>query len=174
MTLLQNFQPAVYPGLLQTPEYARRVITLLGVADADDVAAAVAARMNRQAILYKPEKSFEFVLSEAALRWRPGPAALLLAQLDRLLAVASLPNITIGVLPLSSEASVLHTNGYTIFHVPDDPFVLVETLTEERFLRGEDHLPTYKRVFAATYASALSGLEAVQFIEALRAEFLGT
>jgi hypothetical protein len=37
-----------------------------------DVSRAVAARMERQAIIYDQGKRFEFLLTETALRWRPG------------------------------------------------------------------------------------------------------
>jgi Domain of unknown function (DUF5753) len=48
---LWNFQPVVVPGLLQTAEYARRVLALVDVSGQRDVAAA-AARLERQAVLY--------------------------------------------------------------------------------------------------------------------------
>jgi Ni2+-binding GTPase involved in maturation of urease and hydrogenase len=40
------------------------------------------ARMNRQAILYDEFKRLEFVIAEAALRWRLGPASLMSAHAD--------------------------------------------------------------------------------------------
>ena len=68
-----NFQIASIPGLLQVPEYARRVFAAGHPAGQVDIAAAVAVRMNRQVILYDDSKHLEFVLAEAAVRWRPGP-----------------------------------------------------------------------------------------------------
>jgi transcriptional regulator with XRE-family HTH domain len=172
-THLQNFQPAVFPGLLQTADYARRVISMLDVAGQRDVAAAVAARVERQAALYDQGKRFEFVLTEGALRWRPGPPELVLAQLDRLVSVMTLPNVTIGVLPYSQQQAVLHTNGFTIFDVPGDPFVLVETLTQELHLHGDDDLATYRGVFARAQDSAACGPDAILFVRQIMAEVMG-
>ncbi|MCW2938824.1 MAG: transcriptional regulator, family [Actinomycetia bacterium] len=63
------------PGLLQTAEYTRSVLTAIrdrrGVA-VDDVEAAVAERMARQHILYEGDHRFGFVLEAAALRYRIG------------------------------------------------------------------------------------------------------
>ena len=169
-THLQNFQPAVFPGLLQTADYARRVISMLDVAGQRDVAAAVAARMERQTALYDQGKRFEFMLTEGALRWRPGPPELMLAQLDRLLSVMTLPNITVGVLSFGQQQVVLHTNGFTIFDAPGDPFVLVETLTQELYLHEDGDLAAYRTVFARARASAASGPDAISLIRQIMTE----
>lgn len=170
MTGLQNFQPGVIPGLLQTAEYARRIITMLDVKGTKDVGAAVTARMDRQAVLYDTSKRFEFLLTEGVLRWRPGPRSLMLAQMDRLLSVATLPNVEIGVLPFDQEATALSVNGFTIFEVEDEPRVLVELMHGEPEV-DEEGLRTYRDVFATLRASALQGDEALRFIAEIRAGY---
>lgn len=170
-THLQNFQPAVFPGLLQTADYARRVLALLDMSGERDLAAAVAVRMERQTVVYDQGKRFEFLLTEGALRWRPGPAGLMLAQLDRLLSVATLPNVTVGVLPHRQEQVALHTNGFTIFDVPDDPFVLVETLTQELYLREDRDLMTYRQAFSRMRDTAMVGADAITMIRNVMSEF---
>lgn len=156
-TGLHNFQPSAISGLLQTADYARRVMTLLDVGDEHDVGAAVTKRMERQAILYETSKNFEFLLTEGALRWRPGPLAVMRAQLDRLLSLATLPNVTIGVLPFDRQASTLFLNGFTIFDHPEDPFVLVETYHGERRFRDEDKITKYREAFTRLRESAVTG-----------------
>jgi transcriptional regulator with XRE-family HTH domain len=164
---LRNFQPSAVSGLLQTADYARRVMTLLDRRGEHDVPAAVAARAERQTILYDTSKRFEFVLTEGALRWRPGPPELMLAQLDRLLSIATLPNVSIGVLPFDREATALYVNGFTIFDHPDDPFVLVESYGGERRFHDEKTLGKYRSVFAELHESALTGSEATDVIRRL-------
>jgi hypothetical protein len=159
-----NFQPSMVSGLLQTAEYARRVMTMLDTRGEHDIRAAVAARTDRQTILYDPTKRFEFLLTEGALRWRPGAPELMLAQLDRLLSIATLPNVTIGVLPFDRVADALYVNGFTIFDHPDDPFVLVETYEDERRFYDPERLGKYREVFARLHESALVGDEATEVI----------
>lgn len=161
---LQNFQPSAISGLLQTAEYTRRVMTMLDTRSEHDLSAAVAARTNRQTVLYDPAKRFEFVLTEGALRWRPGPPALMLAQLDRLLSIATLPNVDIRVLPFDRQAQTLYLNGFTIFDHPDDPFVLVETYGGERRYHDGETLHSYREVFARLHESAVSDAEAAEVI----------
>lgn len=167
---IHNFQPSAISGLLQTADYARRVMTLLDVGDQHDVGAAVAKRMDRQTILYDTSKKLEFLLTEGALRWRPGPPLLMLPQLDRLLSFATLPNVTIGVLPYDREATTLYVNGFTIFDHPDDPFVLVETYHGERRFRDETRLGKYRAAFARLREAAVTGAEATAVIRGIMDE----
>ncbi|CAL9488173.1 hypothetical protein SUDANB54_03167 [Streptomyces sp. enrichment culture] len=54
--------------------------------------------MERQSALYEPGRESVFVLTEAVLRTWPSTPALMLAQLDRLLAVESLSTVRLGVI----------------------------------------------------------------------------
>ena len=164
---VSNFQPSMVSGLLQTAEYARRVMMMLDSRGEHDIHAAVAARTNRQTVLYDPTKRFEFLLTEGALRWRPGVPELMLAQLDRLLSIATLPNVTIGVLPFDRVADAMYVNGFTIFDHPDDPFVLVETYEKERRFHDPERLGKYREVFAQLHESALMDAEATEVIRHL-------
>jgi transcriptional regulator with XRE-family HTH domain len=169
-TSLRNFQPAVIPGLLQTADYARRVVTLLDVVGDRDIKETVARRMNRQPVLYDQAKTFEFVLTEGSLRWRPGPKSLMLAQLDKLITIATLPNVSVGVLPFSHEAVGLYTNGFTIFEMPDETQVLVETMTDEQWLKTNARaaeIPIYAQMHQRLSDAALKDADATQFIRAL-------
>jgi hypothetical protein len=71
--VVRNFQPGIIPGLPQTAEYARQIMALAGIGHHGSHAAAVAARLRRQQALHNPDRSFEFLLTEAALRYRPAP-----------------------------------------------------------------------------------------------------
>jgi transcriptional regulator with XRE-family HTH domain len=113
--LIRTFQPSLIPGLLQTAEYARRVFTLFDPPYAkSDIPAVVSSRLDRQLALYEESRSFEFLITEAALRWRPGPPALLRAQLDRIASLSSLSNVRIGLIPLATEATVSLAHSFVI------------------------------------------------------------
>ncbi len=159
-----NFQLAV-PGLLQTADYARRVLALADVTGQDDIPAAVAARMHRQAVLYDVTKQFDYVLPESALRWRPADdAGVMRAQADRLLSLATLPNVSIAVLPSVGATSVLPTSGFVIYEIPDEPLVLLETLTDELLFGGERELTAYRGVFGRLREASVTGDDALALI----------
>ncbi len=100
-------QPQVVPGLLQTAEYARRLLKVVDPTGQRDIPVAVAARMRRQEALYDAGKQFEFILTEAALRWPAGDRAVMAAQYDRIASVSTLTNVKLGVIPLGEPVSAI-------------------------------------------------------------------
>ncbi|MEU3604058.1 helix-turn-helix transcriptional regulator [Streptomyces sp. NPDC035033] len=96
----------IIAGLLQTPEHAR---TLIGAAQPpyspDDMERMVAARLARQSVFERdPAPSIHFVLEEAPLRRQVGGTMLWRQQLEHLLEVGRLRNVTLQVMPTNTEA----------------------------------------------------------------------
>jgi transcriptional regulator with XRE-family HTH domain len=151
---LRNFENVFVPGLLQTPDYARyRLVE--GVEQdgaADDVDAAVLARMQRQQVLYRPGKHFHFVITEAVLRHRLCPVDVMAAQLDRLVAVSGLRHIRFGVIPFGVELPAAPVHGFWIF---DEQRVTVENFTAELTLTQPAEVAAYLRLFS-TFADVAS------------------
>ena len=98
--LFRAFETTVVPGLLQTAEYARARFAegIRRLRLPNDINDAVAARVQRQEILYRPDKRFRFVLTEAALRFRLCPPEVMLGQLDRLVSLSQLPDVRLGII----------------------------------------------------------------------------
>lgn len=160
--LVRTFQPSVVPGLLQTAEYARRVITLARPGSVDAVSEAVDGRLRRQLALYEEDRRFEFVITEAALRWRPGPARLLLAQLDRLASLSTLDNVSIGVILLDADAATTYSHAFVIYddHTDgQDPFVETETIHANLIVNDPGDVDLYQRRWAALSGTATFGEE---------------
>jgi transcriptional regulator with XRE-family HTH domain len=155
---ISNFQPTLVPGLLQTAEYARRVFTLADVVGGQDYAGAVAARMSRQETLFDEDRRFEFLVTEGALRWRPGPPKLMLAQLDRVGSVATLSNVSLGLIPQDAEATAVASHGFVIYADPEDdgePFVRVEVIHGELTISDPDDVAIYSERFSRLGAAAV-------------------
>jgi hypothetical protein len=142
-TTVRLFQPNIIPGLLQTAEYCRHVLTAYGFSP-DDLKDAVASRVARQAALYDETKSFAFVVTEGALRWRLCPSAVHLAALDRVANLSTLANVRVGVIPWWTATPTLATNMFCAF---DAGMVLVETLHGELTLKEEGDIARYLTAF---------------------------
>jgi hypothetical protein len=149
-TTIRTYQPAVIPGLLQTAGYARAVLEVnrFGL---EDLADAVKSRVERQAVLYDDGKSFGFVITEAALRWRLCPVPVHLAQLDHVRSLATLPNVSVGIVPWSAFTPL---SPGTMFVVFDDQVVLVETMHGEQLLKERQQIERYLDQFDALEALA--------------------
>src|SRR5262249_21638994 len=116
--LFRVFEATVIPGLLQTAEYARArfVETARRVKGPTDVNEAVQARIQRQDVLYRQDKRFHFVLTEAALRLRLCPPAVMLGQLDRLVSLSALPNMRLGIIGMHAQyAATAPWHGFWLY-----------------------------------------------------------
>ncbi len=119
-------QPQVVPGLLQTAEYTRR---LLGLVDrtSRDPGTAVAERLRRQETLYRGDTRFEFLLTEAALRWPAGDTTVMAAQYDRILSVATLQHVRLGVIPLGEPVAAIPWCDINLYdEMPDGEPAIVD------------------------------------------------
>lgn len=141
---IRVFEMALLPGLVHTADYARHVLTsharLHGAST--DVDRAVAVRMERQHVLYDGTKSIELLITESALRYAPCPPAVMVAQIDRLLGLASLPSLRLGIIPLDSQLPVIPMHGFWIF---DTSSVIVETIDSEITAEDPDDIDLYNR-----------------------------
>lgn len=166
---IATFQPALVPGLLQTAEYARRVIGMFHRQyDTADPAAEVAGRVNRQLALYEAHRHFDFLITETALRWRPGPVATQLAQLDRIASVSTLENVTVGLIPLAIEATALTTHNFVVYEGEDgdaDATVTVETIHADMTVDTAEHVALYRDRWSQLCGMALFGDDAREFLQ---------
>ncbi|MDQ2883994.1 MAG: helix-turn-helix transcriptional regulator [Actinomycetota bacterium] len=157
--LFRAFEPTFIPGLLQTIEYARarfaQSITLFKVRN--DINEAVAARVQRQEILYRPDKRFHFVLTEATLRYRLCPPEIMLGQLDRLISFSALPNVKLGIIGFEMAYVVAPAHGFWLL---DNDRVMVETFSAELNLAQPKEIELYTTVFEQLAAIASYGRSA--------------
>ncbi|MFC8365578.1 helix-turn-helix domain-containing protein [Streptomyces griseorubiginosus] len=156
------------PGLFQTPEYARAVFAANAAFREikPTTEAAVDARMRRQEALYDPEKSFRFLLCEAALYHRPCPADVMAEQLDRLYNLVGQTRIELGIVPFSAELRRTPAHGFWIY---DRRLVIVETISEELWLTGDEDVQLYERAWDWLAEAAEHGASARRLIGRARA-----
>ncbi|MFG2920996.1 helix-turn-helix domain-containing protein [Streptomyces sp. NPDC048305] len=93
-------------GLLQTEDHARALLEARQPAYSQgEVERGVAARMARRAVFDRePSPALSFVQEEASLRRPIGGVPALRSQLERLLEVGHLRNVSLQVMPLRCEA----------------------------------------------------------------------
>lgn len=154
--LFRAFEPTFIPGLLQTAEYAQarfaQSITVFKVRN--DIKEAVQTRVQRQGILYRPDKRFHFVLTEAALRYRLCPPAVMLGQLDRLVSFSALPNVKLGIIGFEAAYVVAPAHGFWLL---DNDRVMVETFSAELNLAQPQEISLYTGIFDSLVAVASYG-----------------
>ena len=161
--LFRLYEPALIPGIFQTAQYAAAVIGsfLEFTQAATDLNEAVAARMEWQKIIYA-DHEFQVILEEQALRTPVGGSEVMAGQLDRLLAVMSLPGVDLAIIPTRAGRKVMPSGGFLIF---DDEMVQAETVSAELTVTQPQEIALYARRFALLRTSAVTGRDARHLIQ---------
>ncbi|MFI5779531.1 helix-turn-helix domain-containing protein [Nocardia sp. NPDC051570] len=161
-SVMRVYHPFLIPGLLQTAEYAEAI--LRAVIDfqqiPDDLDEGVSKRMERQQILYRRDHKFHFLLAEQALRTTVGSDQTMIGQLDRLLAVAGMPRVVLGIIPAAAQYRVSMTN-FTMF---DNRMVMVETVTAELTVTQPREIALYGKAFDRLAEQSTTGESARNLI----------
>lgn len=158
-SLFRIYEHNVIPGLFQTTAYCAAMLRFwIGFLDApDDLDAAVAARMERQRIIYRADKRFAVVLEEQALRTWFGTAEIQAGQLGRLLEVMSVPTVSLGIIPMMTERTAVASAGFWIF---DTFLAALETPTASIEVTRPQEIELYAGMFTHLKASAVYGAAA--------------
>ncbi|MFC9300575.1 helix-turn-helix domain-containing protein [Streptomyces albidoflavus] len=168
MSTLQLFQPALVPGLLQTPEYIRAVLKRHDLSE-DALARTISGRLERQAVLYDSAKSLQFIITEPVLRWRIVPPQMMAAQLDRITSLSRLPHVDIRVVPLAIQQQDIANHAFVI---RDGRMVTIETVHAEVVVTDPRDVDLYVEKFNGFASVALSNEKLHIFLEGIRDDFL--
>ncbi|MFE2629506.1 helix-turn-helix domain-containing protein [Streptomyces sp. NPDC091290] len=160
-------------GLLQTPQHARALMEAAQPPySADDVDRMVAARLARQSVFERdPAPSLHFVLEEAPVRREVGGTMVWRRQLERLLEVGRLNNVTLQVMPTNTDAHPGVDGKIELLKFPDGTAL---GRSDGAFSGRPTGDPKQLRILELRYgtirAQALPPRESLAFIERLLGE----
>ncbi|WP_328328044.1 MULTISPECIES: helix-turn-helix domain-containing protein [unclassified Streptomyces] len=169
MNLLRLFQPALVPGLLQTPEYMRAVLSRHEDLSEATLRETVSARLERQTVLYDASKTLRFVVTEPVLRWLIIPPLVMAGQLDRLVSLSRLPHLDVRIVPLTGRQRDIPNHAFVI---RDDRAVTVETVHAEVVVTDPRDVALYVGKFEGFARNALRGDDMRALLGAIRDELL--
>ncbi|MFJ3220309.1 helix-turn-helix domain-containing protein [Kitasatospora sp. NPDC086801] len=152
----RSYSSWLVPGLIQTRGYTESVLRAVQRrrVEVDDVAEAVTARMERQAVLYEGGRRFAFLMEESVLRNGLGGADVLIEQLGHLLTVGSLPSVSLGIVPDRPGRTRMPVEGFWIF---DAAQVNVELVSGYLTITQPSEVATYADTFAELADMAVYG-----------------
>jgi len=149
--LIRVYEVQFVPGLLQTEEYARAIITqgAPGV-DKDEVDRRVALRMGRQKLLTRDNPPrYWVIMDEAALRRPMGGRDVHVKQIERLIDLVGEPNITLQVMPFKYGGHAAEAGAFTIMRFPETDLpdvVYMEYLTGAHYIDKPEEVERYAAV----------------------------
>jgi transcriptional regulator with XRE-family HTH domain len=153
-SVIRTYESLVIPGLLQTEQYATRVMSLYRIRlEPDLVRARAEIRMRRQKFLMEREDPPQlfFVLDEAVIRRLVGDEETRQGQLDRLISTAQKPGVTIEIIPSSIGLHSGMGENFTLleFSDPNDDDVLYFESAREAIFSQDDaeEISIYRELF---------------------------
>ena len=167
-TRLRTFQVVHVPGLFQTEDHMRAVFRYASPGwPPGDLDAYVAFRLRRQQVLVGERRTpFEAVIHEAALRFTVGGRKAARAQLEHILELSQMDNVSVRVLPFASEdfAGAGYSMLYLCGPVPQLDTVQIDTGHGGVLFDGAARLKQYRNRYERVEQSALVGEASAEFI----------
>jgi transcriptional regulator with XRE-family HTH domain len=173
---IREYDAYQIPGLLETEDYARAVISAGRPRMSDEeIERAVALRMTRQQILERDgdlpadqdgTPRLWVIIDEAALLRVVGSSGIMQDQRDHLVKVAQRPNVTIQVIRNSEGVTCAYGRAFTILTPSSgSPVVYLEGVFDAHYVRNRDSVELYALLFDHLRASALTDDKSVQLIQ---------
>ncbi len=174
-TTVREFALALVPGMLQTSDYARALMTTIAPTTPIEVLEnRIAARMIRQHVLTGADPlSYEAILSEAVLQYPVGGSRVMRGQLENLLELSGRPNIAIQVLPFVAGAHPGMEGAFSIVTLPDlaHDVGYVEGPAGSIYLEEQNDVRRCTMHFAVLSSLALSPAESAKLISTTLAQY---
>ncbi|MEU5051293.1 helix-turn-helix transcriptional regulator [Streptomyces sp. NPDC021096] len=155
----QVYCNTVVPGFLQTEGYATALLKTVATfrETPDDVSEAVAARLARSHVIRGGDRRFSMLVEESVLRFRIGNAEVMAGQLGHLLAVMSLPSVSLGVIPFAAPRTLWPLETFNIFDAEE---AAVETLSAQVTVTAPGEVALYVKAFSELQKMAVHGARA--------------
>ena len=174
-SVIRCYRTRLLPGLLQTEDYARAVISSAHpLADTAEIERRVALRMHRTRLLQRPHPPKVWAVIDEAVLHRPpgdGDREVMSAQIEHLLELSRLPHVTVQVVPFQRGGYAdAGSDRFTILRFAEaalSDIVYLEYLTSATFLEKIDDLDAYTRVMDQLCLDALPAAGTTAFLNEL-------
>lgn len=168
-SVIRTYQPQLVPGLLQTPEVARAIIQLGHPhRSADDIERRLALRMTRQEILTQREAPQLWAVMEEASLWRLNGRPVMRKQIQHLMKMTELPNVTVQVIGMHSGPHAALGGPFSLlrFSEPDLPdLVYLEQLSSSLYLDKTEDVQHYREIMDRLSMQAKTPVETIRFLD---------
>lgn len=173
-SIIQSYEHQFVPGLLQTEDYARAVMTHGRPQYAtDDIEQRIDVRRRRQRILARPGAPHLWAVIDESVLHRPiGGRKVLNAQINALLDATSMPHITVQILTYDRNTNAAE-GAFTMLRFAEKELptlVYIEHLTGALYLDRLDEVEAYGRVRDTLAVDAETPEDSRQILAKLRAD----
>jgi transcriptional regulator with XRE-family HTH domain len=158
------FHPLLIPGIFQTADYARAVISTSGRL-VDNLEEQVQARTERQHILAPDNGVMVVAVIDEGVLYRPlGGPKVLHEQLMRLQELVEQPNIIVQVVPIEVGGYSGLAGGFGLMSMDGHEYAYVDDVFRGEVLDQTDDVALIKRIWVMLHKEALPGRQSIELI----------
>ncbi|QMU76063.1 helix-turn-helix domain-containing protein [Streptacidiphilus sp. PB12-B1b] len=173
--LIRLYEVQFVPGLLQTEDYMRSLMTLNRPnLDRTEVDRRINVRMHRQKLVEDAEgPRLWAIVDEAALRRPVGGPTVMRAQIQRLIEAADMPNVILQVMPFRFGGHAAESGAFTILRFPEQDLpdvVYLEQLTSALYLDKRDDVDQYLQVMERLSVDSQTPASSVELLSEMLKE----
>lgn len=171
---IHTYGPDIIPGLLQIPDYTRRLIEAGRRVSPQNGEALVAFRLARQQILTAPDPpNYRAILGESALRQLIGGPRIMRHQLEHLGEMTQLDNVAIHVLPFSAGEVLWLAGSFHIISLRPPGRLTVsvhDQFARSVFAEEEREVSSHERIFLHLRAACMDEADSLALVQQIASE----
>ncbi|HEY2578422.1 MAG TPA: helix-turn-helix transcriptional regulator [Streptosporangiaceae bacterium] len=173
---IREYESYQIPGLLQTEDYARAIMSVgRPKIPSDEIERAVALRMTRQEILVPRNEMpidqeqtprYWAIIDESALYRIVGSPEIMKVQREHLVETAQQPNITIQIIPSKNGPTSAYGRAFTILVSHNNSSVVyLEDPNSAHYVRDRDDVNRYTLIFDHLRTNALDDTQTLRLLK---------
>ncbi|URN05630.1 helix-turn-helix transcriptional regulator [Actinomadura madurae] len=172
---IRTFQSNIVPGLLQIPDYARKIIEVGDAKHPRGIETLVNFRLSRQRVLSRQNPPrYTPIIAEAVLHNQIGnDRAIMRAQLRRLVEATRLDHVDLRVLPRTASEYLGLITPYHLLSLRPPGRLTVsmhDQLTKSLFVENEDEVATHEKTFELLLSATLSRSASLSLIKEIASQ----
>jgi transcriptional regulator with XRE-family HTH domain len=173
-TAITSYTMYYIPALLQTEEYTQAIIKAIAPKMSLDIhQQRVEVRLRRQQRLEEQERPrYRVLLDEAVLRRPVGGAAVMAAQLDKVIDAERRGRVVVQVVPFDAGAHAAQDSNFILFEFEENTnqssVVFVEGLTGNQYFEKAREIERYREAVDYLRDAALSPPRSIQLIAEIK------
>ncbi|WUI01919.1 helix-turn-helix transcriptional regulator [Spirillospora sp. NBC_00431] len=172
---IRTFQSIVVPGLLQVPQYSRRLIAVGPATHPHKVNTLVDFRVSRQQVLRRPDPPrYVPIIAESVLHHQVGgDPSILRAQIRRLAEAARLDHVDLRVIPNTASEYLGLITSYLLISLRPPGRLTVSVsdhYNKSIFVEDEDEVASHEEIFELLLTATLSRTASLELIDGIASQ----
>jgi transcriptional regulator with XRE-family HTH domain len=168
-SVIRCFQPTLFPGVLQTPDYARTILDFWNEIPADGREVLWEVRTRRREQLFdlpNEPPAYLVILDGSVLMREVGRPGVLARQIEAVLEMLAKPGLAVRIVPIATSAPISQLGGFMICDLDgeEDAILYWESAFGDNIVETSGTISRYRHVFEQMWEQALTLEESAELL----------